>query len=184
MRDTNIIADILHREGGYVDRASDRGGPTNMGITMPTLSAWRGVPVTKADIQSLTAAEATAIYQSKYVDPWGFIAHDVLREILVDWGVNSGLAPPTKVLQNFLVESGIGVKTDGVLGDKTRNAWASLIAISADYADLAARRIGKARVLFVVTLALDDQAREFLKTHPSTQLHNLVGWVKRCIEFL
>jgi lysozyme family protein len=182
--DDAIIADLLRREGGYVDRAADRGGPTNMGITIPTLAKWRGAVVTKTDIINLTRAEAGDIYRVQYVSPWAFIWRSSLRELLIDWGVTSHQRNPIKALQSFVNESGIYLKVDGVLGSQTREAWKALEATLPDRTDLACRVIAKERVKFYVRLALDDEADAFMAAHPTTQLHNLPGWVNRGLEFL
>ena len=45
-----LIAELIQREGGYVDDPDDRGGPTKYGITLATLQAWRHTPVSAADV--------------------------------------------------------------------------------------------------------------------------------------
>ena len=49
---------VLRHEGGYVDHPRDPGGATNRGITIATLSIWRGKQVTKQDVRDLSLAEA------------------------------------------------------------------------------------------------------------------------------
>lgn len=82
---------VLKYEGGYADNPADPGGATNRGITIATLRAWRGHPVTKADVKALTEAEAVAIYKARYWDP---IRGDQLPagvdHALFDIAVNSG----------------------------------------------------------------------------------------------
>ena len=63
----DIIGEIIKREGGFVDHPSDRGGPTKFGITLRTLRAWRGQPVTREDVRTLTKAEARQIYAERYI---------------------------------------------------------------------------------------------------------------------
>lgn len=119
MTDEDILTDVLRREGGYVDRPEDRGGPTNHGITLATLSGWRGRPATAADVAALTEDEAREIYRHRYIGEPGFgaIPDARLRALLVDSGVHSGPKNAIRFLQRSL-----GVKDDGVLGPQTRQA--------------------------------------------------------------
>ncbi|MDU6240386.1 MAG: glycosyl hydrolase 108 family protein, partial [Bradyrhizobium sp.] len=42
-------------EGGYTNHPADRGGPTNMGITLETLRAWRhNDALTAEDVKQLS----------------------------------------------------------------------------------------------------------------------------------
>ena len=106
---------ILAHEGGYVDHPSDPGGATNLGVTLDTLSAYRGRKVTKADVKALTVAEAGAIYQHNY---WHPIFADHLSAgvdyILFDLAVNSGVGRARKYLQRAA-----GVTEDGIIGPAT-----------------------------------------------------------------
>lgn len=88
----HIIDGILQREGGYVDRAEDKGGPTNRGITMQTLADWRKRPVTKEDVKALTETEARAIYLKNYITGPKFdeIKDERLFDLVVDCAVNHG----------------------------------------------------------------------------------------------
>ncbi|HVC59080.1 MAG TPA: glycosyl hydrolase 108 family protein [Acetobacteraceae bacterium] len=57
---------VFAREGGYSDDPRDPGGATNLGITIATLGAWRGHPVTPQDVRALRKADAARIYHAMY----------------------------------------------------------------------------------------------------------------------
>ena len=83
---------LLKHEGLYSDHPRDPGGATNLGITLATLSRWRGRPVTKAEVRALTRDEAEKIYREWY---WNKIDADLLPAgpdaALFDVAVNSGV---------------------------------------------------------------------------------------------
>jgi lysozyme family protein len=115
-----MITRIIAREGGYVNHPSDRGGPTNMGVTLVTLSAYRGQPVTAADVQALTRAEAEAIYYDRYwVDPGfdGLNVSNIVAEMLLDMSVHHGPFGAAKLLQQA-----VRVTADGKIGSVTEAA--------------------------------------------------------------
>ena len=60
-----MTAEIVRREGGFVNDPDDPGGATKYGVTIHTLRALRG-PATVADVQALTEAEAIVIFKSQY----------------------------------------------------------------------------------------------------------------------
>lgn len=106
-------------EGGYSNHPSDKGGPTNMGITQQTLSEWRRVPVTEQDVKELTEREAMMIYRWRY---WFFdtVMSQRVATKLFDMGVNVGPARAIKMAQNALVGSfGAPIDIDGQCGPKT-----------------------------------------------------------------
>jgi lysozyme family protein len=122
MTTREIIDSILAREGGYVDNPADRGGPTRFGITLATLAAWRGRPVTADDVRAMPESEARAIYAEQYIVRPGFDAlPDPLRGVVVDAGVNHGTERATRLLQRA-----VGVEVDGRLGPVTLAAVASV----------------------------------------------------------
>jgi len=62
-----MTAEIVRREGGFVNDPDDPGGATKYGVTIHTLRALRG-RATVADVQALTEAEAIAIFKSQYFE--------------------------------------------------------------------------------------------------------------------
>ena len=75
--------------GGRVNRGRLVG--THYGIAAPTLRAWRGRDVSRADMEALTEAEAEQIYRARYWAPYGFDALDPqLATLLYDGTVNQG----------------------------------------------------------------------------------------------
>lgn len=121
------LAEVLAREGGYVDHPSDPGGATNMGITRQTLARWRAVTpwwaLEKAEVKALTRAEAAEIYRALY---WQRCRGDDLPAgldlALFDFAVNSGPDRAIRTLQDFL-----GVKADGHIGPITLSALAERV---------------------------------------------------------
>lgn len=105
-------------EGGWSDHPDDPGGATNHGITIATLAAWRGQPVTKADVRALTTDEARAIYRANY---WNPVRGDDLPHgldlAMFDWGVNAGPGRAVRGLQRI-----VGVSADGAMGPMTLGA--------------------------------------------------------------
>ena len=102
-------------EGGWSDHPEDNGGATMYGITIGTLRAWRGKPVTKDDVRRLTKAEALEIYRAWY---WQPVRGDDLPLgldlVAFDCAVNSGPSRGARFLQ-----AAIGVAADGFVGPAT-----------------------------------------------------------------
>lgn len=160
-----ILEEILRREGGYVDHPMDRGSCTNFGITLHTLSDWRGRQVSCADVAALTRAEALQIYHAIYVSVPQFerIADDRLRALLVDWGVHSGTRTAIRHLQRAL-----GVPVDGVLGPQT------LRAIDQRGCAEVYRLVLQARFSFIAGLLQRDASQRVFAA----------GWIRRIAEFV
>lgn len=114
------LAEVLRHEGGFVDHPADPGGATNRGITLATLSDWRGRPVSKSEVRALTVAEAAAIYRARY---WDVVQGDRLPPgvdlAVFDFAVNSGPGRAARTLQQVLV-----VPQDGAIGPVTLAALA------------------------------------------------------------
>lgn len=137
------LACVLHHEGGWSDDPRDPGGPTFRGITLPTLAAHRGRPVTSAELRALSAAEIGAIYRARY---WRAVAADRLPEgvdlAVFDLAVNSGPGRAARLLQ-----ASLGLDQDGRIGPVTLAA-----AARAEPAALV-REIGRRRLSFLQRLA-------------------------------
>ena len=178
MTEHEVIAGILEREGGYSDRAADKGGPTAFGITKTTFESYIGRSVTLEEFKArCTVAVATTIYELRYLPPWTWIEDPRLRVLLIDWGVNSGQDQPTRALQKA-----VGVTVDGRLGPATRSATVSLLNAGKGRELFA--EVLRLRMQFYVKLAKSDTAiRLAMEVNPTLQIHNLAGWLNRCAEF-
>lgn len=168
--DDDIIDGILEREGAFVDRPEDRGGPTKFGVTARTLSTWRGRVVTAADVAALTPEEARQILRQLYLERPGLqaVADGPLRGLLVDCAVNHGPDDAIRWLQRALKLD----QVDGMLGSRTRDALAAAdprrvyLSICAQrirrYGDLITRRPGQA----IFASGWMNRAAGFLETAP------------------
>jgi lysozyme family protein len=109
---------VLKSEGGYVNHPLDKGGPTNCGITMRTLSDWRGEECNIEDVTGLTEQEASDIYMSRF---WQVMRGDQLPSgvdlYACDFAVNSGPGRAAKILQGL-----VDTKADSFVGPKTIEA--------------------------------------------------------------
>lgn len=160
-----LLRHIVERyEGGYVDNPADRGGPTNFGITLATLAAWRRQPVKAADVAALGLEEALAIYRQRYVIAPGFdrIGDQAVRAYTIDFGINSGTARAALFLQ-----AAAGVRQDGALGPVT------LAAIAAAPAAVL-RRMTHQRLIYLADL---------IRRKPQ-QAQFAVGWIRRATDWM
>jgi lysozyme family protein len=114
---------ILVYEGGKVDNPADPGGRTNQGVTQATFNAWlREQGQSSRDVYTITAAEVSTIYKTKY---WDMVQGDKLPAGLdlcvFDAGVNSGNGQAGKWLQRALGDK-FAATVDGIIGVKTLQA--------------------------------------------------------------
>lgn len=118
-----MIESLLQKEGGYVNRVEDRGGPTNMGITLATLADWRGTVCTVSDVRALTKEEAIKIYRANYLQLPGIdtLPRSIQPQVF-DIGVHSGPRTAIRMLQKTLNGFGESLIVDGIIGDLTRDA--------------------------------------------------------------
>jgi len=120
-----LINAVLRREGGYVNHPSDRGGPTNFGITQATLSDWLKRPASVNDVSTMSEATARDIYRANYFIKPGYdaITDPALQGLMFDFAVNSGPGAATKALQTVLQKMGLYTGAiDGGFGPLTRQA--------------------------------------------------------------
>jgi lysozyme family protein len=123
MAKVEILAPYIKKwEGGFVNDPADRGGATNMGVTLSTYTQYckrKGYPRPTVDrLRRLTDAEWLDILKSMYWDRWqgDRIESQGVANILVDWVWGSGAYGIT-IPQRLL-----GVRCDGVVGDVTLGA--------------------------------------------------------------
>ncbi|TNV23012.1 hypothetical protein FH968_02930 [Buttiauxella sp. B2] len=89
---------ILQHEGGYVNDPNDRGGETNMGITIATWRAYApsdlGIEATSSTLKNMTSEQAEIIYYNRYWEPKGFCKLETTKIALMiyDWTITSGRA--------------------------------------------------------------------------------------------
>jgi lysozyme family protein len=115
---TKVIKKILKWEGGFANVPGDTGGATMKGVTLSTYRQYFGKDKTVQDLKEITQAEWDYIFKKGYWDRWKAddIENQSIAELLVDWVWTSGIWG-IKLPQRVL-----GVKDDGVVGDKTIEA--------------------------------------------------------------
>lgn len=104
-----ILEHILEAEGGFVDHPLDRGGPTNLGVTLKSYEAYKRRPVTVQELKELTRAEAKAFYLQEFWRPLG-LDHNPswrMRLCLMDYGVNRGVSRALKNLETIAGEADV-----------------------------------------------------------------------------
>lgn len=166
-----MIDDILRREGGFVNNPDDRGGATNMGITIGTLSRWMGQEATAAEVQALDEGTAREIYRSDYF----FRPHldklpEGLQPFMFDSSVHHGQAGAVRMLQRTLRKAGHPVAVDGVVGPQTTAAAHD--ALGRLGPAFQAMLVDERRQRFVEIAAADPSQKQFLP-----------GWLNRLEEF-
>lgn len=159
---------LLKWEGGYVNDPTDRGGATNMGVTLAT---WKSVGYDKnndgvlneIDIKLLTREDAMKVLKHSYWDKWraDAITNQSIAEQLVEWIWGSGawgIRLPQRLLK---------LKEDGQVGPIT------LKAINDQNPKEFHARLVEARLAFI------DQ---LIASRPE-QIKFKKGWYNRILAF-
>ncbi|MEJ2037996.1 MAG: glycosyl hydrolase 108 family protein [Desulfosarcinaceae bacterium] len=169
----DMINDILRREGGYVDHPADRGGPTNHGITIKTLSNYIGRAALKSEVESLSEDVARDIYERNYyAAPRVDRLPPEIQPFIFDCAVNHGPRRAIKFVQSVVNQAGYDppLSVDGAMGPNTRRG-----------AEWAQREMGP-----VFLEALMEERRNFyrliVRERPSQKVF-LAGWMNRVDEF-
>jgi len=120
---SKLVPFILKWEGGFVNDPLDKGGATNMGITLNT---WKKFGYDKnkdgvidvKDLKLLEVKDFTNILKDKYWNKWKAdnIDNQAVANTLVDWYWHSGVYG-IKIPQRIL-----NVTIDGIVGNKTLQA--------------------------------------------------------------
>lgn len=130
---TQLIADVLKREGGYANIPADRGGETNFGITAQVARA-NGYTGSMA---TMPVAIAESIYRAQFWVQPGFdkvadLCPDLAAQMF-DIGVNMGTAKAGSLVQRALNVLNRGatdypdLKIDGQFGAVARAALTSYL---------------------------------------------------------
>lgn len=129
-----VIDAILNKEKGFVDHPSDRGGPTNWGITQAVARA-NGY---EGDMRLMPESFARQVYLKRYITEPAFDQVHALSEKigneLIDTGVNMGPPVASMMLQRWL--NGFNLRgsrygdlfVDGRIGRVTLDALGKYIA--------------------------------------------------------
>lgn len=177
----------LKIEGGYSDREEDRGGPTNLGVTLETLDRWfrriHGRPATIADLKALTEAQAETLYCDEYwsarVLPCQEIAEwwEPLAWECFDSAVLHGPRQSALFLQRALnilnldQKLFLDLKVDGWVGSVTLDAL--------PYMDRLAR--GRERLMLAVNIEQGAFLRGLAMEDPSQEA-NYGGWILQRVQ--
>lgn len=116
---------LLRYEGGFVNDPQDPGGATNLGITFGVYKKnsikLLGEDLTLDNLRALSKEQAMKIYKVLYWAPMcgDEIVHQLTAEIMVDFGINAGLAVAVKKMQLILKSQNPDIFVDGVCGPQT-----------------------------------------------------------------
>ena len=132
-----LAAEIVAREGGFVDDPADPGGATKHGVTIGTMRRL-GIDLTgdgkvdAEDVRRLTPKRAQAIFIEHYFQRPGIAAlPEPLQASVFDMYVNAGVHA-VKVLQYLLQDMGQDLEADGRIGPRTIAAAQSANAEAGD----------------------------------------------------
>lgn len=174
-----LIAEVIEREGGYINHRADRGGPTRYGITQAVARAngYRG------DMRYLPVEVAETIYADRYWHPNQLDSIVTLNESLAvyifDYGIHSGVRRPARDLQRLLnvlnreQRDYRDIVADGITGPATLGALRGYHkSRGAEGLDVLAESLNGLRTSFLVSLSENRESQEAFT----------YGWLRRVIQ--
>lgn len=182
-----LVPKILKWEGGFSNDPVDKGGATNLGIT---LENWKLYGYDKDgdgdidvdDVKLLTKDDFEKFFKAHYWDHYwkaDNIKNQSVANILVDWCYNSG-AWGVKIPQGIL-----GVTVDGKVGPKT------LAAVNSQNQAEFFQKVWQARSDFYYNIVKKSIA-EYTKKYPAATMQDLLkktqkrflrGWLNRLNDY-
>ena len=178
-----VAAQIVAREGGYVNDPDDPGGATNYGVTIGTMKSL-GLDLNKdrrvdaTDVRMLTRAQAQQIFVEHYFRrPRLSDLPPAVQASVFDMYVNAG-TNAVKILQRLVARMGFSATADGVIGPQTVAAAHDAAAAAPDHF---ADAYGIARRNYYYALA--DQ-RPASRKYARSKSGGKGGWITRAEEFI
>lgn len=171
-------------EGGHSDDADDRGGETNLGVSLRFLKAVGGLDLNQdgladldlnfdtvldgRDIRAMTpAVRAETFLHHFYIAPGFWTLAPPFDGAMFDQAVNGGTTAAIKILQKALNrQPGQKLVVDGALGKLTRRRFQDVVAGRRAALMIAVREEAAGRYRSIV--AADPSQRKYLK-----------GWLAR-----
>lgn len=148
------VAFSLGSEGGYSNKANDRGGSTQDGITQASYDIYTKASVATHPVTEISETIARQYYKTMTWGPAGCDKLSVAMSIIqFDWAVNHGPAGACRSLQTCL-----GIVADGQIGPGTLAA----IAQKTD-ADMIVSYLDYRRCWYEKFVEKDITQEEFLK---------------------
>ncbi|MEM8572466.1 MAG: holin-associated N-acetylmuramidase [Pseudomonadota bacterium] len=179
----SIAAEIVRREGGYVNDPDDPGGATKHGVTIHTMRAL-GIDltgdgrITEADVKRLSVGQATDIYVEHYFNRPKISALPApLHSSVFDMQVNAG-SNAVRLLQTLICRFGFPLVADGQIGPKTASAVSAAISRAPDHLVDA---YGIARRNYYYRLA---DRRPASRKYARRRDGGKGGWIVRAEEFI
>jgi len=153
------FARVIKSEGGYVWDKDDRGGETNLGVTIAAWGTYLKRTIQPGEMKALTQEAVKPFYRSMY---WDLVKCDDLPigvdYAVFDFAVNVGVSRAAKFLQRA-----VGAVDDGVIGSGTLG------------------RVAKTDPAVLLKSFADQKQRFYngLATTNPTQQKFLKGWLAR-----
>lgn len=166
---------MLSHEGGYINDPDDLGGETYKGIARNSHGAWSGWSIIDQDKiksnfpKSLETNEKlqSLVEQFYFNIFWRPLNADQIQnqtsaDSVFDFAVNAGTATSTRLVQSI-----VGTKIDGVIGEHTLNKINSM-----DFGYFQA----------VLTVAKIKYYMNVIRKRPTSKRF-LLGWISRSLSF-
>lgn len=147
---------------GWVDNPADKGGATQVGVTLSTFRLYFGRNASKQDLYEITYPQWSLIMRTYWDRVKGDqIENQSIANIVADWCVNSGVNG-VKAMQRAL-----GLDVDGIIGKN------SLAVLNSPNREVIFNRIKEAREAYY---------RKIVMQNPSQRVF-LNGWLNRVNDF-